>query len=124
MLNFDDLLGMNPESVDNFIRTNHNVNHSDIKSAIQKIEKDKRIQSDFTDPIHLNGFDNLYCYEITKEEETLNLEFYFTVKFKGRRKNNWELLHAKMDPRGFTWAKTLSIPYILTLDRYKIRKVS
>ena len=122
MLNFDSLIddGASPLMVDEYIRNNSYVDHCDSKSFIQVVEKFKRIQSEYNDPIYINGLLNHYHYVVEHEGKTLNIDLYFKIVFVGRKKAVWETLHENIDIRGFVQADSMNIPYGLELDRYTI----
>ena len=120
MLDFASFLGKSPLTVDEYIRNNSHVDHCDDNSVVQVVEKFKRIQSNYNDPIYLNGFLNHYHYVVEHEGQTLNLNLYFKVVFVGKKKTIWETLHENIDIRGFVQADSLTIPYGLELERYTI----
>ena len=120
MLDFVSLLGKSPLMVDEYIRNNSYVDRCDAKSVVQVVEKFKRIESEYNDPIYLNGFPNHYHYVIKHEQQTLNLNLYFNVVFGGKKKAIWETLHENVDLLGFVLEDSLTIPYGLELERYTI----
>ena len=120
MLDFASLLGKSPLMVDEYIRNNSYVVNIDSRSVVQVVEKFKRIQSDYNDPIYINGLLNHYHYVVEHEGQTLNLNLYFKVVFVGKKKAIWETLHENIDIRGFVQADSLTIPYGLELERYTI----
>ena len=120
MLDFASLLGKSPLTVDEYIRNNSYVVNIDSRSVVQVVEKFKRIQSEYNDPIYINGLLNHYHYVVEHEGQTLNLNLYFKVVFVGKKKTIWETLHENIDIRGFVQADSLTIPYGLELERYTI----